>query len=915
MAVELLYDGVDIIDDVVISDAAFSSQVNGIPGQCRVRVKDTPNTAAFVAGKELLLKVDGDNVWRGYVAMIRRTFAFPAEDRSTEKPRFFVLDGFDINILFRKRVVFDQSNPIDLIGPRYATDNTPDTTALTDLFTDFLDLSGDGLDTSTLIENVGYVNIDHPASPIQPSGTWEGTMKNITSLTNAIFYIDPDLNVVHTDVDTPSAALDLSDQPGVGAVGYREMEIVHDGTNLINDALIWGIALGGNNVVISREEDAVSIADHGRWQFGELNGGMYKQLTVDRRADSIVDGSPLSKRGAKNDRVSVVCTVFADGFRPTQKVDFTSNVFGFTDVIPIRRMDITFVNPQALRYRLFLSHEIDMPWGFFDNYFYKFPGIGLPPLPDIDIPGIPEPGGDGECDCLVDAGTYDDFNRTLVSSWGTPSIGIGSWSMVGTPAESVDGTRGVIVFSPTATDMQATLAHYTGSPWHTSFVMTMTFEYDTAVPALGNYEFIELRILVIGTTANNTQGLGLYIGGEADDPSYIYVNNALASPFSDLFELPDDPPPNEPIFLKLEYIQGGAVRAKVWWDPDPEPDWMASFTAYGIIGDPRRFELNIEGTYDVETYYEDLVFSGADRCMEVQFDDFDRSVVSGWGTATPSGYVWTVTGTNASKIAEVTNGMGRFRTTDTTSPNTFSARVDEGPWKNNTGFTMHSRVKMPARRTFGAHTVSFQHESVNRELQLTIYDAGNVGLSEVNLDGTATALNFTPNARYNVKWEYEWPGTVNRVKVWSIGVAEPGTWTVDAAGSGDADPTVDPNSQFLVEWGGFGSSVATSVEVDFLEFDYVDKPCYYDDGDPVDPPPTGGAPDSGNYCQFIEHTVGGNDFATTKAFVSGTLKIWVNGVLITSFTSDPALGQFHLTTAIDPGDVLWVCYWANGDPS
>lgn len=391
--VELLYDGVDIIDDVVIADATFSTQVNGIPGQCRVRVKDTPNTAAFQAGKELLLRVDGDNVWRGFVAMIHRTFAFDAEDRSTPKARFFILDGFDINILFRKRFVFNQASPIDLIGPRYASDNTFDTVAFADLFAAFLDLSGDGLNTTALIEHVGYVNIDQPASPIQPSGTWENSMRGITSLINSLYYIDPDKNVVHTDVDTPNAPLDLSDQPGVGAVGYREMELVNDGTGLINDALIWGMALGGNRVVISREQDAASIAAHGRWQLGELQGGMYKQATVDRRASSIVDGSPLSKRGAKNDRISVACTVFTDGFRVAQKVDFSSNVFDFNDVIPIRRMDVTFVNPTQLRYRLFLSHEIDMPWGFFDNYFYNYQ---LPGIPQIDIP-IPDFPGETPC--------------------------------------------------------------------------------------------------------------------------------------------------------------------------------------------------------------------------------------------------------------------------------------------------------------------------------------------------------------------------------------------------------------------------------------------------------------------------------------------------------------------------------------
>lgn len=426
--VELFYDGVDFIDDVVYSDAAFITQANGIAGTCRVRVKDTPNTRSFTAGKELLLRVNGENVWRGYIATIRRTFAFDAEDRSTPKARFFILDGWDINILFTKRTVFQKSNPINLVGRLYRTNNTPDTQVLQDLFEEFLDLSSDGLNTTKLVENVGVVNIDHPAAPIQPSENWANSMRGIASLTNSIWYIDPDKCVVHTDVDTPNAEWDLSTQPdGVTSIGFRDMELIGDGTGLINDALIWGLALGGSDIVFTREEDATSIAAHGRWQYGELNGSMYKQATVNRRAESIVDGSPLSKRGAKNDKVSVSCTVFNHGFRVAQKVDFTAETFGFNDVIPIRRMDITFATKTDVRYRLYLSHEIDTPWNYFDNYYYDFKFPGLPGFggwlfPPILPPNICDPAdfllstSGGQFSCIIDDSGAEgcfSWNQTL----------------------------------------------------------------------------------------------------------------------------------------------------------------------------------------------------------------------------------------------------------------------------------------------------------------------------------------------------------------------------------------------------------------------------------------------------------------------------------------------------------------------
>ncbi len=384
--VEILLDGVDIADDVVVSSAEFSSSANGISGQCHFRVKDTPNTRAFVIGKELLLRVNGLNVWRGYVSSVKRVYAFEAEDRAVLKARFFDIEGWDINILFTKRIVYERANPARLGARLYSADNTSDLVVLRDLFDDFLALDADGLNTTKLVEHVGSVNIDQPANPITPAYPWMATMRSITALTNAIWYIDPDKCVVHTDVDTPNAPWALSDAPNnTTSLGYREMTLINDATQMVNDALIWGLMLGGDHVAFHREEDATSETAHGRWQYGELNGSMYKTATVTRRAESIVDGSPLSKRGAKDDKVSLAVTTFQDGFRVAQKVDFTSEVFGFNDVIPIRRMDINFVSRHKLRYRLFISHEIDMPWNGFDNYYYNYA------IPDIPVPVLPPP--------------------------------------------------------------------------------------------------------------------------------------------------------------------------------------------------------------------------------------------------------------------------------------------------------------------------------------------------------------------------------------------------------------------------------------------------------------------------------------------------------------------------------------------
>lgn len=74
-----------------------------------------------------------------------------------------------------------------------------------------------------------------------------------------------------------------------------------------------------------------------------------------------------------------------------------------------------------------------------------------------------------------------------------------------------------------------------------------------------------------------------------------------------------------------------------------------------------------------------------------------------------------------------------------------------------------------------------------------------------------------------------------------------------------------------------------------------------------------GAPNSGFFCETLDHS-GGADFACSKAFFSGSLEVYVNGLAQTDFTFDASFGEFHLSSAIDADDILRVCYRANGEP-
>ena len=173
----------------------------------------------------------------------------------------------------------------------------------------------------------------------------------------------------------------LTDKPTVeGEVGYRDMTLLHDGTQMVNDALIWGAGPRGHPTSSSREsltpiqigpqrDERESLELHGRWQ--NPNGfrpGVWLQSTADRIANSIVYGSPSSKRGHKDEAVSVELTLFSPGLRVAHKVEFHSEVHDFTDVIPVRNMRISFPTPHNVRYEVRLSHELDLPLSLTDPW-------------------------------------------------------------------------------------------------------------------------------------------------------------------------------------------------------------------------------------------------------------------------------------------------------------------------------------------------------------------------------------------------------------------------------------------------------------------------------------------------------------------------------------------------------------------
>jgi hypothetical protein len=388
--VVITVDSVDITDDIIFSDAEFTSAANGRAGTCKFRVRDSAHIYTLVTGKQITLTIDGTFEWGGYISQVQRGYFFDAYDcrcRVHVVPRFLEVHGVDWNVLFQRRYLYNLSDPTDVQLTQYPAD-TFDSTVINYYVANHLDLTGDGITTS-LVEHVGTPSTDAPISGAA-GWTWGQFMAFINFNVGAIWYIDPDRVLVYCDVDTPNAPYGISDDPGAGEIGCQNLEISFDGSELANDALVWGMGQGSQDPVFSRVTDYDSLNEHNRWQVGAPLQAIWKQTTADRTANSYVYGSPQNKRGGKDDAVAVRCTVYTPGFRVAQKVDFRSVVFGFEDVIPIRVLRITFPTQSQPKWELTISHAIDAPWTGFDFFPFVLPEIKCPDGSDPPC-FIPEP--------------------------------------------------------------------------------------------------------------------------------------------------------------------------------------------------------------------------------------------------------------------------------------------------------------------------------------------------------------------------------------------------------------------------------------------------------------------------------------------------------------------------------------------
>lgn len=418
MSLVVRVSGVDITDDVMIADARFTMANGPNPGDFEFFVKDVNKTYAFRAGEPIEVDFDSVRVFEGYVLIAAQKHGFSVDDSVTEGPgaveRIWGLKGTDLNILFRKRFVFNQANPSNAVSLDLAA-GTSDLTYL-DSIINHLTLDEDNLTFD--FHHVGSPNPDRDGIAISVGDSWERVMSLTAEIPGGIWGIRPPRTVYYEDDDTETAPFAISDTPdNVTSFGYANFDWLNDGSRLVNDARIWGVGLGQDHLTYVNVQDAASIAEHGRWQNG--NGwryNLYRQTSVQLVANSLVYGSPQNLHGPKDDSKVVTCRIKKAGIMPGHKVRIISTVFGEEIVLPVRRYTITFVNRNDALFDLEMSWDIDAPRSLFD----------YPPFPQLPPIVIPVPQTPNPCDDLdgglgwLNGGTWD-----VVTNH--PWLGGGAW--------------------------------------------------------------------------------------------------------------------------------------------------------------------------------------------------------------------------------------------------------------------------------------------------------------------------------------------------------------------------------------------------------------------------------------------------------------------------------------------------------
>jgi len=314
--IEIIYDdSVDVAQKAVIAAAEFEVAANATPGLANIILKDPDRELSFVTKRRIKLRIDGTDMWSGFVQRVGRSNFFSAGDGKEEtKSRQWILRCVDNNILLDSFIFYNKANETKAV-PDVVT-NTMDGVLLKralDNYSDFPSYIG----RDTYIDDVrppaqATISTTNPWAWPQVASKMRAIFEDLSLWSAAVFYVGPDDEVHYHALQDVEAPWGFSDRPNLlpiagsggyegSTYGFREASNDSDGTEIITDAFVWG---GGAPVTTTTKFARATDSDlediHGKWQmaethFNERNFKTQENVTI--RANMIVFGNPDGTTG------------------------------------------------------------------------------------------------------------------------------------------------------------------------------------------------------------------------------------------------------------------------------------------------------------------------------------------------------------------------------------------------------------------------------------------------------------------------------------------------------------------------------------------------------------------------------------------------------------------------------------------
>lgn len=380
--ISLTVGGYELWEYALYAETTFDMSAASQQGTCSISLKDPNKELGFRGGEEIVLRIDGQDVWRGFLMNVVMGNFFPAGDAPNHKTRKWILRGVDYNILFDKIVMYNKRDPSQPLGPtgripkypsRYGwPQHTPDRDYLLwEIENDSdLGLIADGqIDFKSQITQVGTINPDGDGSPVNAGANLRALFEDVAGIVKAsqpgsvIFYFDQNRRLIYKDRDNISAPFSVSDNPAA-EVSCRDLVITTDISRIKNDVLVFSTELGYDAATLKNPKPVFkwvhnsltdSVNKYGRWQWSETTNH-WTTGWLRARSNKLLtqEGTPA---------VRAEFTIFRPGLYPGQIMTLSSDEFGFSQPVPIRSISISFDSTNFARFRVLASFDTQDPWG------------------------------------------------------------------------------------------------------------------------------------------------------------------------------------------------------------------------------------------------------------------------------------------------------------------------------------------------------------------------------------------------------------------------------------------------------------------------------------------------------------------------------------------------------------------------